>query len=343
MLPKVSIIIPIYNVEPYIEECLQSVMRQSYRGIMECILVDDCGTDNSMEIAKQFIEVYNGPIGFKVLHHEHNRGVSAARNTGMDIANGDYIYFLDSDDWISDDCIEKLAHPLSIKQYDFIVGDWTIEGMVSHVYCQEGEYHRKGLRPIGHSGINVAVWNKLFRKSFLIDNQLSFEVGKILEDAIFSFDLACVERKYYVVKSITYFYRRREGSITMPNNKSDKVLGYVGLFQSLRDRVRQDKYKERDGIYDYYMLWVKRAFGMISRFEMDETILNYVQKETKDFLDVVPNIRYLGNKHDRLIYVLCRNNQTYLRFQYANMYDNRLSGRIMRNLLNLIPSKKVKP
>lgn len=343
MLPKVSIIIPVYNVEPYIEECLQSVMRQTYKGEMECILIDDCGTDNSMEVAGQLIKAYAVSIDFKVVHHEHNRGVSAARNTGIDVANGEYVFFLDSDDWISDDCIERLAQPLGFGQYDFVVGDWTIEGMVSHVYCQEGEYHRKGLKPMGHSGINVAVWNKLFRKSFLIDNHLSFEVGKILEDAIFSFDLACVERKYYVVKTITYFYRRREGSITMPSNKSDMISGYVGLFQSLRDRVRQDKYKNLDGIYDYYMLWVKRALGMISRFEMDESMLDYVQKETKDYLDVIPGIRYLSNKHDRLIYFFCKKDQTYLRFQYVTQqYANRLSGRIMRNLLNLISSKKVK-
>ena len=106
MLPKISIIIPIYNVEPYIEDCLQSVMRQTYRGMMECILVDDCGTDNSMKVAEQLIKIYNGPIDFKVLHHEHNRGLSAARNTGIDAACGDYVYFLDSDDWISDDCFE---------------------------------------------------------------------------------------------------------------------------------------------------------------------------------------------------------------------------------------------
>ena len=129
----------------------------------------------------------------------------------------------------------------------------------------------------------------------------------------------------------------------MPHNKSDKALGYVGLFQSLRDRVRQDKYKSIDGIYDYYMLWVKRALGMISRFEMDESMLDYVQKETKDYLDVIPGIRYLSNKHDRLIYFFCKKDQTYLRFQYVTQqYANRLSGRIMRNLLNLIPSKKVK-
>ena len=98
MLPKVSIVIPVYNVEPYIEECLQSVMRQSYRGEIECILIDDCGTDNSMGIAVQLIEEYNGPIDIKVMHHEHNQGLSAARNTGIDAACGDYIYFLDSDD-----------------------------------------------------------------------------------------------------------------------------------------------------------------------------------------------------------------------------------------------------
>lgn len=82
-------------------------MRQSYNGAMECILVDDCGTDNSMEIAEQLIKAYNGPIDFKVVHHEHNQGLSAARNTGMDASCGEYVYFLDSDDWISDDCILK--------------------------------------------------------------------------------------------------------------------------------------------------------------------------------------------------------------------------------------------
>ena len=80
---------------------------------------------------------------------------------------------------------------------------------------------------------------------------------------------------------------------------------------------------------------------------MDETMLNYVQKETHGFLDVIPNIRYLNDKHDRLIYFFCRKDQTYLRFQYvrqqyADKYAKRLSGRIMRNLLGMIPSEKAK-
>ncbi len=347
MLPKVSIIIPVYNVELYIEECLQSVMRQTYKGEMECILIDDCGTDNSMEVAGQLIKAYADSIDFKVVHHEHNRGVSAARNTGIDVANGEYVFFLDSDDWISDDCIERLTQPLDLERYDFVAGHYEKNGKDIYVSSPVGEFYKNGLKSKSSGETPVAVWNKLFRKDFLLDNQLFFEVGKINEDSIFSFDLACVERKYYVINSITYHYRRRENSITSSKSQ-DKIVGYVGWLHSLRDRVGQEKYKNIEGIYDHYLYWVKKVFRWISRVEMDETMLNYVQNETKGFLDVVPNIRCLGNKHDRLIYFFCKKDQTYSRYQYVQQqytekYAHRLSGRIMRNLLGLIPSKKVKP
>lgn len=81
----VSIIIPVNNVSDYVEECLQSVAAQTYTAI-ECIIVDDCGTDDSMQKVESFITNYQGPITFKILHHEHNRGLSAARNTGIDAA-----------------------------------------------------------------------------------------------------------------------------------------------------------------------------------------------------------------------------------------------------------------
>lgn len=82
----VSIIVPVYNVAEYIESCVRSVMTQTYDGGLECLIFDDCGTDNSIAIAQQMIENYQGSIDFKVIHHEKNRGLSAARNTGMDAA-----------------------------------------------------------------------------------------------------------------------------------------------------------------------------------------------------------------------------------------------------------------
>lgn len=105
---SVSIIIPVYNVKSYIEKCLQSVMSQTYQGDMECILVDDCGSDNSIKIAEETIAQYTGPISFSIIHHNVNKGLPAARNTGIKHAKGGWLFFMDSDDYISDSCIEKM-------------------------------------------------------------------------------------------------------------------------------------------------------------------------------------------------------------------------------------------
>ena len=78
--------------------------------------MDNCGTDKCMAIAEELIAGYEGPIEFRIVHHEYNRGLSAVRNTGMNASTCEYVYFLDSDDWISDDCIEKLTNPLQKKK-----------------------------------------------------------------------------------------------------------------------------------------------------------------------------------------------------------------------------------
>ena len=125
---KISVIIPVYNVAPYIAACLQSVMRQTTQAALECILVDDCGPDNSMEVVSETLKSYKGPVDFKIVRHTQNRGLSAARNTGLAAATGDYIYFLDSDDEITPDCIERLSAPLQKEPYDLTIGECRIEG-----------------------------------------------------------------------------------------------------------------------------------------------------------------------------------------------------------------------
>lgn len=212
---KISIIIPVYNVAPYIGDCLRSVMGQSYLGAMECILVDDCGKDNSMEIVEGMIEDYHGAIDFRIVKHAQNRGLSAARNTGMAAATGDYVYFLDSDDEIMPDCIEALAEP----GYDFTIGECRIEGgqlpgvalklndgqvlegaEVLHAYREEAWY--------------MMSVNKLYRLAFLKENGLKFREGIIFEDELWSFQVACTAQKIGVVGRETYVYKLREGSIT---------------------------------------------------------------------------------------------------------------------------------
>ena len=116
----VSVIIPIYNVAPYIERCLLSVITQTYDAL-EIVLIDDCGVDDSMKIAESTLQNVEHLRIVKILHHEKNRGLSAARNTGIMAATGRYLFFLDSDDWIKPDCIQQMVERIVLYPKSQIV------------------------------------------------------------------------------------------------------------------------------------------------------------------------------------------------------------------------------
>lgn len=228
--PFISIIVPVYNVEPYIEACIRSVMRQTYDGKMECIVVDDCGTDNSMVVVENVIADYNGSIVFKILHHDHNRGLSAARNTGVESAKGDYIFFLDSDDEMTTDCLNKLSEPLREKSYDIIVGMFENkdeDGTFNHgLLILPPKPQLDGneiLQSYCEGKLYSMVWNKLYPTSFLRSHGLRFLEGIIHEDELWTFQLTSLSRSLYVVSQTTYRYRRRNNSIMTSINLSNMI------------------------------------------------------------------------------------------------------------------------
>jgi len=226
--PKISIVIPIYNVEEYIAECLQSVMRQTYKGEIECILVDDCGKDNSIFVAEKLITDYKGPIAFRILHHERNRGLSAARNTGTDAATGDYIYYLDSDDYISDDCLEVLAEPLKDREYDMVVGDYKAFGgewNAAQLDYKEGAVVNKQeiSEALYYKFIYVMAWNKLLSLQLQRKNNIRFIEGILHEDEPWTFELSTILSSIYVVDIKTYYYRIRTDSIVGKCKSKEKA------------------------------------------------------------------------------------------------------------------------
>lgn len=240
-LPKISIIIPVYNVEPYIAECLQSVMRQTYTGEIECILVDDCGKDNSIAIAEKLIEEYTienqktkieNPISFRILHHNYNRGLSAARNTGTEAATGDYIYYLDSDDYISDDCIAVLAQPLQEYDYDMVIGDAILFNIAPPIHCLKKEagpiFTREEIianQCYPYTSLYHMAWNKLVKKDLFLLYDLSFAEGQLFEDILWSYKCCVCIHSMYVQHYVTYYYRVRENSImTTHMQKLQKCL-----------------------------------------------------------------------------------------------------------------------
>ena len=224
--PSVSIIVPVYNVAPYVEDCIRSVMRQTYDGKMECIIVDDCGTDDSMTIVERLVSEYNGPIEFKILHHTHNRGLSAARNTGIGNASGDYLLFLDSDDWLHQDICKETCKCAEYHHADLVMFNqiriWGKKGEVdnhSHTYrySTEGFKTKTEAIYIILEEEGTAAWNKLYKKSLF--DSISYPEGFLYEDEGTTYKLIIQSSCIYYLDKVLYYHYWHPGSITTLMNK----------------------------------------------------------------------------------------------------------------------------
>lgn len=222
---KVSIIIPVYNVSQYIVRCLDSISAQTYPDI-ECLLIDDCGTDNSINIAEQFMQAYNGPIHFSIIYHHQNQGQGVARNTGIHAAMGDYVFFLDSDDAITPNCISTLVD-LAAKypDADFVQGN-TIQGTglleTHHFLHQVPEYtdEKDELEELILSVTVTTVWNRLIKRSFLTEHSLYFPEGIAnCEDQYWIYFLSKVAHAVAFTNRGTYFYYVNANSSTTSLSK----------------------------------------------------------------------------------------------------------------------------
>ena len=133
---KLAPMFGVYNVEKCVAECLNSVISQTYdHSKIECIIVNDCTTDDSMDIVYEIIKKYDGGMSFIICRHEHNEGVSAARNTGIEVAKGNYIFFIDSDDYIYPNSLELLLNASKIYGYpDMVVGNFYYEFLKKNNY-----------------------------------------------------------------------------------------------------------------------------------------------------------------------------------------------------------------
>jgi len=235
---KVSIIIPVYNAAPTMERCLYSVLRQSYPDL-EIILVDDHGTDNSMVLATRLLEIPAGenaqPLATPgdhaaeapvrsviILHHNENRGLSAARNTGLEAATGDYVFFLDSDDEIPIRAIENLIHMADLYSHPHLVcGEVDVKPdsktvlKISNKLPAYIEGNKASSRAILRREIPIMACNKLLRRDFLLSNKLYFKEGLLHEDNLWSFQLSGFVHNIAVTRQVTYIYHINKKGLTM--------------------------------------------------------------------------------------------------------------------------------
>ncbi|MGN0869445.1 MAG: glycosyltransferase family 2 protein [Akkermansia sp.] len=255
--PLVSIVMPIYRVEPYVAESIRSVLAQDYPAL-ELILVDDCGGDRSVEIACELLEASSVP--WKLLRHDQNRGQSAARNTGEAQAEGDYLFFVDSDDYLAPDCLSLLVREAERTGAEMVFGNYMNEqeGVLSPGFYTRAADAVPETEPLrAHVGFRLpsVVWNRLLRLKWYRATGVRFIEGILHEDEPWSLALAFRSRHIAFVNKITYFYRQNPASsMHDPAHYMRRAQACVLLLQFSRQQI--DRY--RSALPQEYVLWHHR-------------------------------------------------------------------------------------
>lgn len=310
-MKKISLVFPVYNVAGCVRESLLSALNQTYEA-MEYIIVDDRGSDNSMEIVREIISTHPRRNAVRIVTHECNKGIGAARNTGVREATGDYVMFVDSDDIVHSDAAETL-----IKQADD--GCDMIVGSYRRVTTQMGEgrediFHIKDETIEGTDAIVRAYfhdrkwteqcWGKLFLLQFLRDNDLHCIEGNNHEDTPFMFECCLHLGKVRLVSDVIYDWMERDGSTTS-RLREKNLIDWLSGFVYMRSIVSKEK--GRAEVYVSLINYLNNfRLNRIWLLQKDRVAMEKDRKESmlREFavplLSVGEIVRYRMSVYDRL-------------------------------------------
>lgn len=272
----VSIIVPVYNVEKYLKECVDSIINQTYSEL-EVILIDDGSSDESGIICDEYAKK---DARVRVIHQK-NQGLSEARNTGMRNAKGYYIYFCDSDDYLDREAIEVLTFTAEKTEVDclfFNAEAFSDEG----IQIRSGSYKRKhnyeiqngmtaGFKQLLYDEYMPCIPLHFYKKGFLDAFSLTFKPGIYSEDELFSFYVYLNAEKVGYVDNAFYFRRMRQGSImTTCNNLEKKFQSYVDIIFDMEKSSINAVGIEKKYCYEYLDRMTKSALLMYRRLDSDE-------------------------------------------------------------------------
>ena len=229
---KISVIVPIYNVEQYLRKCIDSIINQTYKNL-EIILVDDGSTDGSGEICNKY-EQQDERI--RVIHKK-NGGAADARNKGLEVITGKFVSFVDSDDWIEYNFYENMIEQAIKYNADIVVSNYNYVSDNGDIICRYEKNDKvrynteEAMNEMIHDGfIQAVIWNKLYLKSCIKD--IRFKVGKICEDEFFTYKIIANAKEVVYNSKPLYFYRKREGSV-MNKYKLNRLDGVEALYEKL--------------------------------------------------------------------------------------------------------------
>lgn len=250
-MPLISIIVPVYNVERYLQKSINSLLTQSYNNI-EIILIDDGSTDHSGEICDRFAEKDSKVVAF----HKRNTGLGLTRNYGLNRINGQYVAFVDSDDYVGKDFIEKLISPIiNDNTLDTVVGGYTRissngkilfrEKYLPHLFEENNIKNKLFLKMLGglpnkSDSIKPSVWNCLFSVDLIRRYRLQFvsERKLISEDIVWDSDYFFRARKVKLIESSSYYYRSNPTSLSCKYNKN-RLQKSIYFYNYMENKIKK--------------------------------------------------------------------------------------------------------
>lgn len=223
---KVSVIVPIYKVEKFIVKCAESLLSQTLEDV-EFIFVDDASPDNSIKLLKDSIKKFPQRKGqVKIITHEQNKGLPAARNTGLSIASGDYIFHCDSDDFVDADMLETFYNAAKTDDVDIIWCDWYLSFEHNERYMKQPSYSSPmdALKGMLSGAMKFTVWNKFVKRSLYVDNGITFPAGYGMgEDMTMMMLFACAKSVKYIPRAFYHYVKLNTGSFTQTYSERHSI------------------------------------------------------------------------------------------------------------------------
>lgn len=317
---KLSVIVPIYNVEKYLEKCVSSILQQTYTNL-EIILVDDGSTDSSALICDEFVR---GDDRVRVVH-KHNGGLISARSAGVDMATAEYIAFVDGDDWIAPNMYEELMQIMSEHNLDMVTSGWIMSWQEGYAktyedsLLEEGIYNRQRMEECilprmlwdfyekGFS-LSSSVCCKIFRKELLIEQYAELRRQDFFygEDAAVTYPYLLSAQKIYISHNKYYYYRQKEkGSYSACFSSDDYFSELFSLYCYLRKCFERSVYKDvliKQLDYFYMSCVQKRRWGYKDKRGEDvEQFLFPFEKIEKGSKIVLYGAGEVGHQYKRQI------------------------------------------
>lgn len=270
---ELSIIIPVYNVEKYLDECLNSISKIKDINY-EILIINDGSPDNSQKIIEKFCKS-NDRAKFFI---KENGGLSSARNYGLERASGEYIWFVDSDDFINPDEFQKFYNKLD-KNLDILIGNFYIyknNNILKEQKLLENGKELSGKELLKEKEVigKTYVWRNLYNREFLLNNGLNFKEGIVVEDQLFTIQCLLKAEKIKFIDNHIYYYRIREGSITSSPNRELFAKSSYKICKELLilEKEINNLHWVKQMMFSHYINYVK--YSKKRDFELEKRLWN---------------------------------------------------------------------